>query len=225
MAFVGASVRSENTETNVTYLQVLQASNNVPQTLEVLPKVEALWPDEPELYLRSVNVAAHTLGAASSAEAQKSFLNLFTTVMQKSFPTNENQVGLWVELKTRIISFYLNFNQIKNDPSHLVDVAKFIGDIRMSIIPGYTNQAITLSGLMLGQPEKVQDLVEKNRVNERKDKLQNDLRSGSTKLTSLLISNCSRLVVQNHSEKKFIDQIVAVAHLTDEERKKIQRKD
>ena len=98
-------------ETNDAYLSVLHESNNVPGVVNLLTNVETLWPQEPVIYLKSVNQAAHVLGGAlGDSDAKKAFLHLFANLMQKTSPTNEEQAVPWVEMKRDIILYVLNFD-------------------------------------------------------------------------------------------------------------------
>jgi hypothetical protein len=208
--------------TNGTYLKVLQASNNIQDIIQTLPAVEKLWPQEPEAYLKSVNQASQVLrGDLDNPDTKQAFSNLFTSMMRKSCPTNEGQAIFWIELKRDIISNGLNFDEIRNNKSQGIDVAKFIGEIRSRIILNYSNQGGMLSISMPGHPEIIKQMVDENERKKITDKFQSALRETDQMLVSFLQDYSSRFPSSNPTNAAFIKKISDAAHLTGEERKKL----
>lgn len=208
---------SASPETNAVYLKVLQASSSVSNTIQVLPEIEKLWPQEPEAYLKSVRQAAQVLGG-TSGEGKKAFLDLFKSMMQKPCPTNVAQTITWIELKQEVVLFYLSFDEIQRTQTNWIVVAKFIGEVRSKIIPHYTNQAVMISGLTLGHPEALREMVNENAQKANMDELQVVLRQADRLITFQLLNVCPRHFPSSDSANAdFIKEISKAAHLTNEE--------
>lgn len=217
-AFAGA-------DTNVTYLAVLQASNNVTRVTELLPDVGKLYPQNPDAYLKSVRQAAGVLGEQlNNPNAKQAFTNLFVGMMQKSIPTNEEQAASWVESKRDVISFFLNFDQIRDDKSDWLAIAKFLGEIRSKRIPNYTNQSMMISGLANTPAEKaeLQKEVEDNERKKITGNFQSQLWQADSTLTFQLQHGCPFdppfVPPYTLTYTNFINQIGSAAQFTPEER-------
>jgi len=216
------SIAFADAETNGTYLKVLQASNNIQDAIQTLPAVEKLWPQEPEAYSKSVNQAFQMFRAdLDNPDVRQAFLNLYASMMRKSCPTNEGQGIFWIELKRDIISNGLNLDEIRNNKSQGVDIAKFTGEIRSRIILNYSNQGGMLSISMPGHPEIIKKLVDENERKKITDNFQSTLRATDQMLVSILRDYSSRFPSSNPTNANFIKQISDAAHLTVEEREKL----
>ena len=216
------SIAFADAETNGTYLKVLQASNNIQDAIQTLPAVEKLWPQEPEAYSKSVNQAFQMFRTdLDNPDVRQAFLNLYASMMRKSCPTNEGQGIFWIELKRDIISNGLNLDEIRNNKSQGVDIAKFTGEIRSRIILNYSNQGGMLSISMPGHPEIIKKLVDENERKKITDNFQSTLRATDQMLVSILRDYSSRFPSSNPTNANFIKQISDAAHLTVEEREKL----
>ncbi len=210
-------ITASATETNVTYLKILQASNNVQSVVSALPDVEKLWPQDPDIYLKTVNQAAHVLGGAqNNPDAKQALQSLFESMMQKPCPTNEWQTRSWTETKCNTILFCLNFDKIRNDKSRWLDIAKFTGEVRSRIIPNYTNKGMTISVIANTPAEKLQlqKEEEENGKNIAVDALQATLRQTDQTLVFFLQDCFTRFPSSNPTNADFIKQISEAAHLT-----------
>lgn len=213
------------TETNSTYLEVLQASNNVAAVIQTLPDVEKLWPQESVAYIKSASQAVHALdGALNNSNANQAYLNLFAKVMQKSCPTNEDQAATWVEQKRDIVRFCMRVDELRNDKSQWLSVAKFLGEVRSKRIPNYVNQGVMLSIMNLGPggQAEMQKAVEENERKKTTDNFQSQLWQTESSLLFQLQHDCPFTQPNQSIDTNFINQVASAAHLTDKETKELQ---
>lgn len=211
-------------DTNATYLKIVNASNNVAVIEKSLPDVDALWPQHPDAYLKSVNQAARVLdGALSNSNTKKKFYDLFANVMQKSCPTNEEQAASWVKLKRNIIYFYAVHDEVKNDKAQWLAVAKFLGEIRAKEIPNYKNQAMNISEVTNDPQEqaKLKNEIEENKRKQITDNLQSELWQTDSTIMFLLQHVCPFTQSNESTDTNFINQVVTDAHLTSGEKKQL----
>jgi hypothetical protein len=216
---VNYSQRAMASETNATYLKILEASNNVQSVISALPDVEKLWPQDPDTYLKSVSQAAHILGdTRDNPNAKQSLLNLFDSMMQKSCPTNEEQATTWIKLKQDVVLYCLGPDKFRNNKSSWLEMAKFIGEVRSQIIPNYKTEGVLLNGMDV-TPEE----IAQNQKNMTKDELQARLRQTNNILTFQLLYNCAYLFPSsNPTNVDFSKEIISAAHLTDDEIRKLK---
>jgi len=222
--YCSAVIALADTETNFAYIEVTQATN-VQSVISALPDIEKLWPQEPEIYLKAVNQAAHILvSSKNDPDTEQALENMFDSMMQKSCPTNEEQAVTWIKLKQDVVLYYLGFNDIQNNGANWLELAKFIGEVRFKIISNYTNQGTMISVLAVTPAEKLklQKEIEENERNEITDEFQAELRQANNILTYQLLYNChARFPSSNSTNTTFFKQISDAAHLTNEERKKL----
>jgi hypothetical protein len=210
-------------ETNSTYLEVLQASNNVATVIQTLPGVEKLWPQEPVAYIKSVSQAAHVFdGSLSDSNAHQAYLNLFASMMQKSCPTNEDQAASWIEQKRDIVRFCMRVDELRNNKSQWLAVAKFLGEVRSKKIPNYVNQGVMLSIMNLGPggQAEMQKAVEENERKKITD--QSQLWQAESSLMFQLQHDCPFTQPNQPVDSNFVSQVTSTAHLTDKESKELQ---
>lgn len=211
-------------DTNATYLKIVGASNDVHEIVQTLPDVEKLWPQEPDAYLKSIDSAAKALGERlSDASAKTAFVTIFTNMMSKSCPTNEEQAASWVRLKTEVIFFYVNRDEIKNSKSQWLSIAKFLKEIRSQIIPNYDGTSMMYSGVSMNPAEeaKIQQAITDNKRKQITNEWQAALRESNSTLKFLIKANCFIAQSKNPADTNFLNQISSVAGLTDKEQKEI----
>lgn len=208
-----------DTETNPIYAIILQAraSNDVKTVIQSLPKIEKLWPQNPEVYYKSVTEAVGLLASTSRIKAAKpSLLNIWTNVIQKPLPVEELQATRCLGLKKSIVITYLNLDYINSDKSHWIDVVTFIGEIRSRIIPNYMNQTMMISVDAVTPAEKLQlqKVLEENERKKIPDELQRELFSANTELTFRFLGH-----IPDHLRKDaaFVKTASSAARLTDDE--------
>jgi hypothetical protein len=220
---VFSSQANADPETNIVYLKVSQASNDVSQIIQTMPEIETLWPQQSRDYIRTLDLAlgqtAGALGGLSKdTNAKKAFLGLFASMMQKSSPTNESDAAQWIHQKSETILSYLNFNEIGNDKTQLVAIAKFVGEIRSKRIPDYVNQGVMLSVSMPDHPEIIKQMIDDNERKKVTDNYQSELWQADRKLVMILSNYCFRFSSGNPTNADFIKQVSNAAQLTTEER-------
>jgi hypothetical protein len=211
-------------DTNSTFLRILRSSYDVEIVISEIPNVERLWLHDPDAYLKSINQAVRVLETANTLDAKQAFQNEFASLMQKSIPTNEEQIASWIELKRDTILLYLNNEEIRSDKQKWLEIANFIGAVRSLIIPNYKNQGMTLS-IVGGTPAELAQLQkdrEQNGKNITADALQSKLWQTDRILTFQLLYNCHyRFPSNNPTNAGFAWRISNAAHLNDEERRKL----
>ena len=135
------------TETNATFVQIKQASNDVQRLAAVLPAVEKLWPDQPVTYVECVKATAAALrGRTNDPVAKATMLNLWTNLFQKPLPADEEQAIGVLELKWQAICAFWSVREYSDDKARWLDIAGYIGEIRPRIITNYMNQTFNYSG-------------------------------------------------------------------------------
>jgi hypothetical protein len=239
---VGLSLPSTSRggETNPTYATIMAAaiSNDVYGVLQALPAMEKLWPQEPVLYFQAAQPVAEVLAAASSNMVVRQALwDLFDRLLEKTCPTNNEQAAACFGQKKVTIAWFFNFKEVRYDRARLVQVAGFLGEIRSRRISNYQNRGgggarrEILRQALVRDPSQLspemQDsyakAVEADRQDQIMDRLQNVLFSANGAFTSKILYCSSYLLEANagfnaHQNAEFIEQLVAAAHLTDDER-------
>jgi hypothetical protein len=113
-------------ETNAIYVMTAQAraSNDTQIVIRNLPNIEALWPEHPETYFRTAIEAAKVLaGASEPASAKQSLLVLWTNVLKKPMPLDDQLALACFGLKRDMVLPLLRVNYIRGDKSCWVDIA------------------------------------------------------------------------------------------------------
>ena len=209
------------TETNATYVKLRQASNDVQGVIQALPDVEKLWPNQPETYFKSAKEAAGILaGTVNKTESKQAMLILWTNMLQKPLPQDEQKATGCLELKWNTISIFLNVEEFSGDKARWIDMAKYIGEIRSRTITNYVNQSMSISVLDL-PPEDMERLLEENQRHLATDQLQQTLRIQDRILCFFLINH-----VNNSSGflSNDLKTIASAAHLNEEEMTKLKSK-
>lgn len=210
--------------TNVTYLKIIAASNDVSAVIQTLPDVEKLWPQDPDAYLKLINQSAHILSTALDdvvdPRAKRAFINSFTNMMQKTCPTNEAQSSSWVELKwNTIFYFFESCDEIRNDKSNWFAIAKFLGEIRTREIRNYQLRGAMLNGFGF-TPQQ----IAQNQINLTEDQFQDSLQMADSALLIALQHLCPYIQSNKPVDTNFVNQISSLAHLNLEESKVLQQK-
>jgi hypothetical protein len=233
-------------ETNRTYATIMAAaaSNDVHGVLQALPSLEKLWPQEPVLYFQAAQPVAEVLAAASSNMVVRQALwTLFDQLLEKTCPTNNEQALACFNFKDKAVTWFFNFTEIIHDRTRLVQVAGFLGEIRSQRIPNYKNRssANALQGVGISLylnptnpvlQEAYAKAVEDGEQNHIMDELQRTLSVTDMGLTlailrygsHLLDKKNPRFIANDQQNAEFIEQLVAAAHLTDDEISRLRGK-
>jgi len=194
-------------------------SRQVQGITNALSAIEKFWPQQPELYFRSMNeVARRTVsGLTNAPDTRQALRAAFTNMIQKTILTNEDETPA-LRLKRDAILGCLGLDEIRNDTATWLAIAKYIGELRSRIITDYKKKGFANPpGLMGGSPEKVQQIIQKNERNKAIDRLQQELRQTDRILTLFLLHNAGRLVGDADKRKAYIQEIKSLAHLREEE--------
>jgi hypothetical protein len=211
-------------ETNSIYVTMAQAraSNDIRVVIRNLPNIETLWPEHPETYFRAAREAAQTLaGARRTAGAKQGLLSLWTNVLQKPLPADDQQALACIGLKRDMVLPLLHIDYISGAKSRWVDIARFLGQIRARIIPNYDNQGGLVS-VAAHTPEaklQLQRLLAENEKKNAADSLQAELRSTDYEAAFRLLHYVPKQFLK---DAQFIKTVSSAAHLTIEEVKQLK---
>ncbi len=229
-------VSASNMDNNDVYTKIEQAStSNIQIIVQSLSEMENLWPQNPEAYFRSANHAARILGGAlTNSDAKQSLTNLFDRILDKKSPANDEQAIAYFDLKSKIILYYFNFNEVRNDKSRLLAIAGFIGEVRSRMIPNYANQGTGYPGREILRQAGVmhansitnavlKQAYEKAVIDNKQDLIMNDLQRTlrNADISFHLLHNCSRVSSADPKNENFFKEIISSAHLSKEEGRKI----
>jgi len=203
------------------YLEANQAiqSADPKQVLSAIPALEKIWQQKPEAYFTCMKSAADVLDAAKAAyEARSAIPVLFSNLIEKPLLNMPGSAAANLEEKNNAILHFLNFSEVRDAKVELEKIAKYIGQIRGQIDPGFVPKRIYKNpGLMDASSEEVKKFIEENQSNQAINQYQDSLRRSDTILTFQLIANARRFP----ANVDFVKSIVVAAHLTDEEQRKI----
>jgi hypothetical protein len=220
-----------NTESKATVAAVSRAvaSRDVQGVLRILPSVELLREQDPEGYLRAVTQALPVLRASMSADAKESLLVLFSNVLEKPSPADTGKAIAHFQLKRRIVLDYLNLEEVRGGKAHLTEIARFVGEVRSRMIPGYSNRGTAQPGLDIllqagvrdasfltdpAQKEAYEKAVKDNERDMTMNELQLELHSTNEILTFHLLHCAARFPATNSENTDFLRDVVKSAHLT-----------
>ena len=232
-------VKASSTETNGQHSNIENAltSDSPKEVVSIVPEINKLWPQDPEAYLNAVNRAAHILGGAlNDVDNRRAFLSLFSSAMAKAIPADETQAPTWVGLKSDLILYYLNFDEVRNNKAHLIEIAKFVGEVRSLIIPQYSNRGTAQPGVqvlikagvldpkLLKDPELKQEYekaVQENQRDMLMNQLQSSLFQADRTLIFQLLHDAAQFPSSESTNVDFIQKITAAAKLTGEESRQL----
>ena len=220
----GVFADENNTSNRDMIIQVL-ASNDVHSVIGILPDIENLWPQQPEIYFQFVKKTSSILAnSPTNADARQLQLGLFLNTIQKKCPTNASLAISCLKAKRDAIAHFLNLNEIKNDKSSWIAAAKFIGEIRSQIIPDFIPKEVYLNprnDLSLS-PQQLQQAIEENEQNKAINGFQQELRISDSFLTFCLLHNVGNFPTSDSNNTNFLKEVISAAHLTEKERSQLQ---
>jgi hypothetical protein len=128
-------------ETNNLPAAIVQArtSGDADKILGVLPDVENLWPQQPEAYFQCMKDFASTLRGMSSQnpEAKQALLVVYEHTLQKPCPDDLETATACLEPKWAVTMTCLDVVDQNRQKPLVIDLAKFIGEVRSRMIAGY----------------------------------------------------------------------------------------
>ena len=141
--------------------------------------------------------------------------------MQKPLPLKSGEALYCLEAKCETITYCLRFEIIKNNKARLLDIAKFLGEIRSRIIPNYKYQ-IPYNHSVANEPSKnIEAASNENRLIINDNLFQERLGVISRQLGNMLIRNIQCFIQTNPADTSFTQMIIAAGHLTKEEANRI----
>jgi hypothetical protein len=222
LVVVGACLLSDSvaaTETNAVDFSSELLKGDAQRVATILPQIEALWPAQPQEFFHSARLAARTLGgAASDQHVREALFDLFSRMMEHPCPTNGMVAVACLEDKRAAINSSLNSKELREARSTWLGIAKFIGEIRSQIIPGFVRKPVYSNNNLGLSPEQIRQAIEENKRNMAINKLQQTLEETNETLTFFLLHQAHGAV----GKTGLIDQIVSLAHLKPDEVRQLE---
>lgn len=212
-----------NHESTNLIARLVQASNNVRSVVQLLPEVELLWPQQPRAYFETVDQAVRILETETSRLSKNALVNLFTNMVAKPLPKDDDDAAVCVELKYNIVNRCLRFEEFRGNKARWLEIGRFHGEVRSRIIPNYQNRAV-LSSVANVTPQQMEALEAEYQKNFAMDHLQQKLGSVDFGLTASFGSLAVRFKYSKTSNTNFISQYVSNARLTEEEADQLRGK-
>jgi len=196
------------------------------------PDFENLWKQDSTGYLEAMKLNTHALIAAPDPEARKNALNTFSSILEKTSPTDTVAATAYFELKWKIIGDYFNLVEVRENKDRLMMVASFLGEVRSRRISNYQNGGgIKPAHLILDKEgvDKAADLptevlkeayakaVKENEEITKMNRLQTILSSVDWGLTSYLQEYAKVFFAKKPENREFYDELAKRAKLTDDE--------
>jgi hypothetical protein len=216
------------------------ASQDVQGVLRLLPRLERLQDQDPEAYLRAVMQALPVLRASTSADAKQASMGLSSNVLATPNPADIATAAPVFALKRKIVLESLNLEEVRKGKAQLTEIARFVGEVRSRMIPGYTNRGTAHPGFdilmkagvmdasLLTDPAQKEAYAKAVRDNEQDmlmNKLQLELHSTNEILTFHLLHCAARFPDTNPANSDFVKAVVDSAHLTATESKGLAARD
>ena len=197
------------------------------------------WPLRPKEYRDAVMRTASRLAAVSAgnSKAQTTLLGLFREVTEKKLPEGKGDQSMCLAIKSDLAIFLQRFDLIRKDKSSLLALAKFSGNMRSLIIPGYVNLSTSRPGLDIVIKAGVFDAseltdpdhkaayskaVEVNEERKRMSRLQATLAPADSNVQLHLLHFCSQLTWKDPEHAKFLNEVASAAKLTQAEMDRLQ---
>ena len=201
----------------------------------LIERSEVLWSNDPVYYLDFETQAAVLLEASNPPVV----LSIFENIMKKHAPDNlDDSVNYFLQ-KTVFVLRYINTPLIANNQERLLKIANFLGEIRSNTIPGYPvvihhglnpvemgwydngTHSISFWGNV---PLARTNLYAQDESLNVTNQFQMILRQCNDVLLPHLLSDCSRFSPDNPTNADFLKQVIAAAHLTEDESSKLKGK-
>ena len=207
--------------------QVSQAiqSKDAKEVMAVLPVIEKLWPQKPDVYFASAKNAAGALdAAAASPDTRGAISNLFSSMIEKTMPSAPESATPCLEAKDDAILYFLNFREVREDKTNLLALARHVGTIRSQIIPNFVPKTVYVNppGLMDATPAQAQQIIQENQRNQAYNNWQQSLSTANTILTFQLLLDAARVAGKQPENAGFVKDVSTAASLAPEEQGQLQ---
>ena len=211
---------------NTDELASVVATKDIPQIIAVLPKIELLWPQQPDTYFQFVKNATDVIGPAASnnVSARIALTNAFANLIRKDIATNSAIDARYIDVQCDQIECLLGWSIVRNDKTSWLMVAKYIGRIREQIIVDYTNRgrrsfSQTIANRPLNDDQKTNAIsqLQENERNKKLDSFQFYYRMVNERLSFGLTRSVIKFGTNATEKIEYINKIAPVAHLSSDE--------
>ncbi|HEY0551451.1 MAG TPA: hypothetical protein VGF13_17735 [Verrucomicrobiae bacterium] len=230
---------AENMTAPEAILAQVRASTNAQQAALLSFKLEELWPRHPKAYFEGMGHVAGILAGAPGADASSStaLKRVFGALTQKQCPADVSQATVCINSKRESVLRCFNSENIRNDQSSWIQLAKFIGEVRARRIPNYLNRGasppmaafeilmkanVSHPNFLNAERRRAYDkAMEAGAEIRNMDTFQTELFTTDSVLTFQLLENVSHLATSD-SKADFVKEISSVAKLSAEEQQRLK---
>jgi len=204
-------------------IKIDQASNDVKAVTAILPDIEKTFEDYPVDYFKINKQAVISLSKFKNTKLRDdALLTLWTNIMRKSLPTNENLLPV-IESKWEIIQFFLTDQKLKQDKSRLIEAGNFLGSLRTKIITNFNDRAMSFSAISSDAEERarIKRAMVENEKRNLEIKMQKDIKYKDWVYSPVLISD---VPFPPKKDEKFLAEFAQAARLSEDEIKKLHQR-
>jgi hypothetical protein len=216
------------------YSQVATADDrgDVQEIARLIKDGESLWSNNPTPYLNLQILAAGRLKTSNPTVTA----TIFDNVMEKTSPPDAIYACNYFLKKTAFIQNILRPYSISINQQRLLQLARYLGEIRTNMIPGYVIRQEVRNKIEnqwgwynngLHSMHKLPPTIPAPETNttyqsiKAAETLQCLLKLANNSITPLLLNSCSHFSLRNQTNIDLTKQICSAAHLTDEECKRM----
>ena len=224
------------TDTAQQQVQIALESGNVQTVIAALSILEQMWPDSMEDYFHtSEQVALFLDNAKDNPNVQHAMHSLDADVFNKHCPDEADlvQSAAFYDHKSKLVRCLSSFESMRYDKHHLLDVSRFLGEIRDRRIPDYIIRSSRIPGINILKKagvKKASDLTNPAYIQLYNDtvkdpdralemnRLQRALSCADSDMTGLLLYACRQLRHDGKLDEEFASEVAQNARLTEKER-------
>src|SRR5579885_1169729 len=217
-------------------LSKISSATDAGRTQEIaslLEQGEALWTNSPITYLEFECRSMGVLGRAGLSN-RTLLTQIFDNVMQKSAPGDITLMRDYFREKSFLAVRYLSLIRSPNR-DELLELAQFLGEIRINRIRGYIvsvplnsteSSELDWAGFLPAIPLQLPPIQtnSEEQLAKATNEIQSVLADDDRLLTVHLLSRCGHFSSSKQTDSGFIKQVIAAAHLTEEESRKLKGK-
>ena len=211
-------------------------SGNAQTVIAALPTLEQMWPDSMEDYFHTAEQVARLFdNVKDNPNVQQAIHSLYAEVFNKHCPDEADlvQSASFFDQKSKLVRCLSSFESMRYNKPHLLDVSRFLGEIRDRRIPDYIIISSRIPGInilkkagvktasALTNPAYIQlynDIVNNPDRAMKMNRLQRTLSYADSDMTGLLLYACRQLRHDGKLDEEFADEVARNAHLTEKER-------
>lgn len=190
--------------------------------INILPRIQALWPNQPQAYETCVKQALEVLISESTDNlTEQASRHLFSNIAGNMIPSDIEDRDLLLKLKCELILRSLNVPEINDDMSSWLDIARVQANVRSLLVPDYVKQGGVNSAYVMqaSSLEEAQREILDNRRKVAADRWHQELLVADRKMTLLLLNKINDIAssMSEPERSHFIDEIKSIARLNDDE--------